>query len=79
MLAPAPTYEGRNFTVGYSYWNQKALAWPVRCVCESARRSPVRFVPLGRLQDRRGVGQVEGPNDGGFINAVYGSTTVGTS
>jgi predicted porin len=69
----APTYEGRNFTVGYSYWRQKADA----TLAFSNQRGDRLFgsyrwggFKIGGAWDRSKV-----TNEGGINNAVTGSTT----
>ena len=69
----APTYEGRNFTVGYSYWNQKADG----TLAFANQRGDRLFgsyrwggFKIGAAWDKSKV-----TNEGGVVNAVTGSTT----
>ena len=70
----APTFEGRNFTVGYSYWSQKSD----NSVVAANQRGDRLFgsyrwggFRIGAAWDKSKV-----TNEGGVINAVTGSSTV---
>ncbi len=69
----APTFEGRNFTIGYSYWRQKADATAVNANQRGDRLfGSYRWggFKIGGAWDRSKV-----TNENGIINAVTGSST----
>jgi predicted porin len=70
----APTFEGRNFTVGYSYWSQKSD----NVLVAANQRGDRLFgsyrwggFRIGAAWDKSKV-----ENEGGAVNIVTGSTTV---